>query len=186
MKRSTVFITITTAAIALFFSCNKWSDPASVNDPRLTNPYCNDPDAVNYNWGFPGKPDNSVCFYPSDVFNGTYVFTDSVYIASSGLFIATQAETLYVTKQNKTNLTIAGLCSSTNVVNITAHSDFNATVDTLVGDSTTISRGQLLCRPSDTISGTFSYSRIDSLLHISFQVSSDTGVTIHTGKAKKI
>lgn len=186
MKRNSFFTILVVAAVVAFFSCNKWSDPAPVTDPRLTNPYCNDPDAVNYNWGFPGKPDNSICFYPSDIFNGTYVFTDSVYLTASSLFIYTQTETLYVSKQSKTKLQILGLCSGGNVLNLTAHSDFTATIDTTVGDTTTINRGQLLCRTVDTVSGTFTYNRFDSLLHVSFQVVNDTGTTTHLGKGRKI
>lgn len=186
MKRVTFVVTLITTGIVLFFSCKKWTDPAPVNDPRLTNPYCNDPDAVNYNWGFPGKPDNTICFYPSDIFNGNYLFTDSVYLTSSGLFIYAQQETLYVSKQNKTQLLISGLCSNGNSLHVTAHPDFIATIDTTLGDTTSINRGQMLCRPQDTVSGTFTYSRIDSLLHISFQVINDTGITTHIGKAKKI
>ncbi len=167
-------------------SCNKWSDPTPVTDPRLTNPYCNDPDAVNYNWGFPGKPDNTICFYPSDIFNGTYLFTDSVYLTSSNLFIYTQTETLYVSKQSKTKLLITGLCSGGNSLSLTAHSDFTATIDTTVGDTTIINRGQLLCRTVDTATGTFTYNRFDSLLHVSFQVINDTGTTTHIGKGRKL
>lgn len=170
----------------MLFSCNKWADPAPVTDPRLTNPYCNDPEAVNYNWGFPGKPDNTICFFPSDIFSGTYLFIDSVYLAASGLFIYTQAETLQVSKQSKTELLISGLCSNGNTLRVTAHSDFTATIDTTAGDTTTLNRGQLLCRTQDTASGTFTYSRIDSLLHIQFQVVNDTGITTHMGKARKI
>lgn len=186
MKLTSVAISIVVAGFVFFFSCKKWTDPAPVTDPRLTNPYCNDPDAVNYNWGFPGKPDNTICFYPSDIFNGTYLFVDSVYLTSSGLFISTQTETLQVSKQSKTALFISGLCSNGNILRVTAHADFTATIDTTAGDTTTYNRGQLLCRTQDTASGTFTYSRIDSQLHIQFQVVNDTGMTTHIGRAKKI
>ena len=48
-------------------------------------------------------------------------------------------------------------------------------------------RGQMLCRPQDTVNGIIAKDRIvDSLLHITFQVVSDTGITSHIGNAKKI
>ena len=166
-------------------SCKKWVDPAPTTDPRLNNPYCNDPEAVNYNWGFPGKPDNSLCFFPSDIFNGTYTFVDSVYQASTGFFILTQTQTLNVVKRSQNKLEVFGLCGTGSLF-ITAHSNFIATIDTTVGDTTIFNRGQLLCRTQDTASGTITYNRIDSLLHISITVVSDTGITTHTGKAKKI
>lgn len=166
-------------------ACKKWADPAPTSDPRINNPYCNDPEAVNYNWGFPGVPDNTKCFFPSDIFNGTYQFTDSVYQASTGFFIFTQQQTLQVVKRSQNKLEVFGLCGTGSLF-ITAHRNFIATIDTTVGDTSIINRGQLLCRTQDTASGTITYNRIDSLLHISITVVSDTGITIHTGKAKKI
>ena len=189
MKPSNFTILLLIAGTLVCFSCKKWTDPAPTTDPRITNPYCNDPDAVNYNWGFPGRPDNSICFFPSDIFNGTYLFTDSVYLASgvnTGLFVLTQQQTLQVIKRSQTKLEVIGFCSSGNSLFVTAHSTFVATIDTTVGDTSIINKGQLLCRTVDTASGTITYSRVDSLLHISIQVVSDTGITTHIGKAKKI
>ena len=148
---------------AVFYSCKKWTDPAPTNDPRLTNPYCNDPNAVNYNWGFPGKPDNTLCYYPTDLFKGTYEYIDSVYIASSALFIYSKVETLTVYARSQTQLTVFGLCDAPDSLLLHASSNFIATVDSLVGDTLTV-RGQTMCRIQDTINGTITYSRIDSLL----------------------
>src|SRR4051812_10618768 len=72
--------------LALFMACKKDADPSAPRPGALdTTFYCNDPDAVNYNWGFPGTPDNSKCYYPSDIYAGTYSFTDSVYNIDNSL-----------------------------------------------------------------------------------------------------
>src|SRR5579872_3418748 len=76
-------------------SCSKYKDTKATADPRLTNPYCNDTNAVNYNWGFPGKPDSTVCFYPTDVFKGIYTFNDSIFLQPLGIFV--RADTFLLT-----------------------------------------------------------------------------------------
>lgn len=174
------------AASVAVFSCAKWKDPAPVNDPRLTNPYCNDPNAVNYNWNFPGKPDNTTCFYPTDLFAGDYVFVDSVYLTSTFTYLMAQTETLHVSKVSQTQLSVMGLCANGNTIHLTADKSYNATIDSVVGDSVT-ARGQLLCRNADTVNGTITKDRlVDSVLHINLQVISDTGITTHIGNAKRI
>ena len=186
MKNLFSILTILAVGAILCYSCAKWKDPAPTTDPRLTNPYCNDPNAVNYNWGFPGKPDNTICFYPTDVFVGDYVFTDSVYLNPNFTFVQSQVETLHIARNSQTQMTVTGFCSNGNTIHLTCDKSYNATVDTTLGDSVT-NRGQPLCRLVDTVNGTIAKDRIvDSLLHINFQVISDTGSTTHIGNAKKI
>ncbi len=186
---SFVVIMLGVGALTLF-SCAKWKDPAPITDPRLTNPYCNDPDAVNYNRGFPGKPDNSICFYPTDLFKGVYLFKDSVY--RDTLFIS--ADSFYLTiepQQNShTKMLVSGMCRGGDPLIMTAGASFIATLDTTIGDTTTLNLGQFLCRSADTIAGTITKPVTDTniqfpTLLINFKVASDTGVTTHIGKAKK-
>jgi hypothetical protein len=155
-------------------------------DPRLTQLYCNDPDAVNFNWNFPGTPDSSVCFYPTDVFAGTYELKDSVYFDSSHLFI--QANTFYITiqKHTKTKMAILGLCLNGGSVLLTARPNFSATLDTMVGDSTSKIMGQRICDLADTINGSLSKDQLnDSIIYFSLRISSDSGlITNHIGRAK--
>ena len=174
----------------MLHSCAKWKDPAPVTDPRLINPYCNDPDAVNYNRGFPGKPDNSVCFYPTDIFKGVYLFKDSVY--RDTLFIS--ADSFYLTiepqKGSRTKMLVTGMCAGSTPLTMTAGASFVATLDTTVGDTTTLVLGQYMCRTQDTIAGTITKPVTDTnvqfpTLLIYFKVASDTGATMHIGKAKK-
>lgn len=170
---------------AMVGSCKKWQDAAPVDDPRLTNPYCNDVDAVNYNWGFPGKPDNTKCFYPTDLFIGTYVFTDSVYLTTTGDFLYAQPETLQVYSISKSKIALLGFCGGNDSLFMTAGKDYVANMDTLVGDTLT-ARGQLWCRNLDTVFGNLTINRLDSLLGINFTVVSDTAITNHYGRAKKL
>ncbi len=176
------------AGLTGLHSCKKWVDPKAVTDPRLTNPYCNDPNAVNYNWGFPGKPDNTICFYPTDEFKGQYVFIDSVYSMSGstdGNFLYAIIDTLHIYARSDTTMVIYGFCNPYDSMRLHARGlTFTATVDTTVGDSLTTTQGQLFCRIQDTVNGTIFYSRADSMLHINFTVTSDTGLSAHIGKGK--
>jgi hypothetical protein len=163
----------------LFFSCAKWVDKKAV-DPHLTNPYCNDPRAVNYNWGFPGRPDDSVCFFPDDLFKGKYIYQDSIYLPDN-TYLFSRAETLSIYGLSDTLIGMVGMCPSlTDTLKLSAATTYIATVDTVVG------YGQLACRPLDTLAGTLTklyYN--DTVMLVYFTVNSDTGITIHKGQAYK-
>jgi len=166
-------------------SCNKWKDKKAVNDPRLTNPYCNDPNAVNYNVGFPGKPDNTICIYPTDLFRGTYLVKDSIY-KDDTLFIRADSFLMTIQALSQTKLSMTGFCPSGSSLSMTAGISYIATIDTNVGDTTTRSIGQTFCRIQDTITGTLTRDLVDTTkLRINFQVVSDTGVTSYLGHAMK-
>ena len=70
-------VVISVFSILMFFSCKKYKDPSPITDPRIKNHYCNDPSAVNSNWDFPGIADNTVCIYPSDIFEGNFKLYDT-------------------------------------------------------------------------------------------------------------
>ena len=169
-------------------SCAKYKDPPHQKDPS-TSPYCNDPNAVNYNWGFPGIQDSSVCLYLVDLFKGKYVFIDSVTQVSTGYYIFNQVDTLHIYALSSTQLAVTGFCSNPfDTVKFQAYvsSAYVATTDTIVGDSLT-NQGQVLCRLLDTINGTMtSFFSDTGVLQISFTVYSDTGATTHFGHAQKI
>jgi hypothetical protein len=175
------------AASVLVFSCSKYKDKAPTTDPRLTNPYCNDPEAVNYNVGFPGKPDNSVCIYAADQFKGTYIVKDSTVVESTGLLVGADSFLLYINPNNgsKSKINVAGFCS-TGSLGFTSGRTLTATGDTTVGDTTTMHQGQLFCRTQDTVTGTISLDPIDNkLLHISLQIVNDTGILLLVGDGRK-
>jgi hypothetical protein len=180
-----VIITLTVWSCILF-SCEKYHDPApqTIIYPH-GQVYCNDPTAVNYNWGFPGNIDNTICFFPTDVFKGNYLYRDSVY-RDDTLFI--RADSFYLTFApiSHQKMTVSGFCSNGNKLTLTAGLTYVATIDTLEGDSLTINYGQVMCRSQDTVAGSITRDLIDSaLVHISFVVASDTGVTTHYGSARK-
>jgi hypothetical protein len=166
----------------VLFSCQKWQDNLSNGDPRLTHPYCNDPAAVNYNWGFPGKPDSTTCYYPTDVFKGNYLYNDSVYLPDDSLAYVKQY-TLQVNALDYTKMTVIGFCGS-NHLSFTAGKYAIATADT------NAVKGQTFCRTLDTLSGTLTHItniKGDTIwMGINFTVVSDTGSTTHKGTARKI
>lgn len=162
--------------ILLVASCKKYMDEPGKNDPRLSRKYCNDPEAVNFNRDFPGTEDNSVCYYPSDAFKGSYRFTDSIYIGSDTIL---RPLTISITAQSKTKFSLTGLCDgSPTPVTFTATRVLRASVDT------TIVEGQALCRPKDTVSGYIIQPLSDSTqIHFYLTVVSDTGTARHEGTA---
>jgi len=174
--------------ITLLASCKKWKDEKGPTDPRLSRKYCNDPEAVNYNWDFPGTPDNTVCFYPADGFKGKYGFIDSVFNAADNKFIKAINYTLYFGPRGKQKFAVSGFCSNTDSVFFTSNRYYKSLGDTTVryNVDTATGAGQLFCRVQDTLTG--SIDRIgtnDSFFNISLRVVSDTGITLHTGTAVK-
>ena len=184
MRYLSTSISLLLLVVVVALSCKKWVDPAPVDDPRLTNPYCNDPEAVNYNWGFPGKPDNTVCFYPSDVFAGSYMLHDTV--SKDDLFISADSMPLTIVKLSKRGIRLEGLCPAGEKLLASAGAQYFATLDTTVGDSLTLYPGQFFCRNQDTVTGYLYRDKVDSsLMYLEFSVRSDTGTTRHRGRARK-
>jgi hypothetical protein len=165
----------------LLFACKKSSTNTPVSDSRLDRPYCNDPEAVNYNWDFPGTPDNTTCFYPTEVFSSAYSYNDSVYF-KDGTFLYANPLTLHLYPLDKTKLFVTGFCGGSNdTLWFTADRYYRALLDT------TIDNGQPLCDIKDTATGTIIQSKTDStLLQVNFTVVSDSdNVYFHRGTAIK-
>ncbi len=181
------FLFILFMALVLFFgACQKWTDPPPKTDPRLDSPYCNDPAAVNYNWGFPGRPDDSVCYYPADMYKGTYVFKDSIYL-SNNVFSYTynNADTfLYMYSLSKNKMGVVGFCPNGDTLYFTVDRGLHATVDTGLN----LGIGQMFCSIADTASGTIALDITDSSNRryiVNIIVASDTGTNFHRGFAIK-
>jgi len=180
--------------IVLFFSsCEKWTDPNPDSDPRQDERrYCNDPEAVNYNWGFPGIADSTVCYYPADLFKGSYRFTDSIYSISDVFDSANSHKTyqIEIIPNGKTTLRIAGFCATKNLIfSADRISEIAYADSTYMLNDTTKAYGQPFCRTQDTLSGTITKSTLDSLSHdlqIDWKVISDTGINYHRGTAIKL
>lgn len=171
-------ILITTVALT---ACQKYTDTPGVDDPRLHgHKYCNTPDAVNYNWDFPGDADSTVCFFPSDVFKGHYSFVDSIYNSDGTALLRQDTLQLNISPLSRTAISLQGFCGTAGGVRLTATRTFRAQVDTLIPN------GQALCRPLDTLSGTITTAATDTAhLRFTFTVVSDTGSTQHRGTARR-
>ena len=167
----------------LFISCSKMQD-GDVKDNLFDRPYCNDPDAVNYNRDFPGTPDNTTCFYPKDLFAGTYLFKDTVYNADYERDTILDYNITIVAKNN-TLLKLAGFCGQDSVTLI-ADRYYKATVDSTTFQDSTKIAGQLLCRNTDTLSGIITTDEADSnKIRFIWAIASDTGLNYHSGTAIK-
>lgn len=168
-----------------FSACEKWKDATPPDNPALNKPYCNDPEAVNYNWDFPGRPDSTACIYPSDVFLGTYSYRDSLYRIDGSFDSAGSQITYLLTfhRLDRKRLAVTGWCGGTDSIHLTANRYFKSSADT----TASVGTGQLFCRVLDTLSGSVShkYPGNDSFLLVNFQVVSDTGTIMHRGTAVK-
>lgn len=159
--------------ILLFaLSCKPYKDPDPIKDPRLTNPYCNDPAAINYNWEFPGVPDNTTCIFPSDVFEGNYIWYDSTQDENLNI-LAFDSTFVNVAKVDTTRLTLSGKCNYN--LSLTADRFLNIVIDSLHGD------GQQFCQTNDTIIGTglkIGFADTTSFT-MNYIIVSDTGSSFH-------
>jgi hypothetical protein len=177
MFRKKIALGLPVLLIVLMVSCKKYVDKPGATDPRLDRPYCNDPEAVNFNWDFPGKPDNSICVYPADVFVGNYDYYDSVYDANNVL-VKEQTFALAITASSHFKIQVAGFCP-TGAITFTAGRRLRADADS------TVPGGQILCRDVDTLAGSFYKEQINAEVPILFNltVTSDTGLNVHRGRA---
>ena len=172
--------------VFVFSSCQKWEDPPEIEDDRLTNPYCNDPEAVNYNWDFPGIPDSSTCFFPTEVFHGRFIFVDSIYTTEYeyDTFFTYNIE---LERKSKTHFVLKGFCGAGGTdFEFTANRYYRASADSLMLPDSSLIKGQIACRPLDTLNGSIVKDPTDNnRLLINFTVYSDTGTFLHVGSAIK-
>jgi hypothetical protein len=178
------FLLVLTVAGSLlsFSACQPTDYTATAPDTLNTRFYCNDPEAVNYNWGFPGRPDSSICRYPSDYFSGTFSYFDSIYLADGKFDSAGSLRRYMLSLQgiNRRQFSVSGFCAGGSLL-LTGSRYFTASFDT------TTLRGQPFCRMQDTISGTITRRLEDTTrLRISFTVVSDTGTATHRGTAYRV
>ena len=173
----------------LVMSCTKDAGPKT--DARLSKLYCNDPQAVNYNWDFPGKPDNTLCFFPVDVFRGTYTFYDSVYDEDFQRNDSAYYD-IKLIALDKSKFAITGMCNKgvwteSDTIPFTADRFYKATVDsTTLTDSVKLKGWLSTCKVSDTVNGFIMKDKADTnLLHINLTFFTPHGPTYHIGTARK-
>jgi len=171
--------------LLVFYACTKYKDPPATGlDPRLTNHYCNDPDAINYNWNFPGIADSTTCFYPVDSFKGTWNFYDTVYLPSGDTASISMKQLVFTPTEDsvKAHLAITGWCGNGSAIYVTANKYYRADVDTIPGGAF----GQYLCGGTDTLNGYFMRNTDDTLqrsMKVDLTINSSEGVTYHRGTA---
>ncbi|WP_162903193.1 hypothetical protein [Taibaiella koreensis] len=166
---------------AFFYACSKYKDPPPgvPNDELKKRHYCNDPLAVNYNWGFPGTPDSTICTYPVDSFLGAWVLTDTAFFPD-GTVQGSQTRNLVFTSTEDTvkrHLSVSGWCGNTMPFLVTADKYKKAVVDTLLVGSP----GQYICNNTDTLSGGLRQGN-DTLL-IDFTITNAGSTLYHKGVA---
>ncbi|MBU3676067.1 MAG: hypothetical protein FGM54_02660 [Chitinophagaceae bacterium] len=165
--------------LVLILGCKRYTDPNPISDDRIKNPYCNDPSAVNYNWGFPGKPDNSVCIYPSAVFAGNFLVNDTVW-GPNQVVLQTQAFPLQIIALDTVRMQLLGFCDTAKH-SARANRFLRFTTDTLIGF------GQTYCAGKDTLQviGTQTNLFDTSGFDIEYILNTDTGMVYHKGRANK-
>ncbi len=166
MRQSILFILLFAAA------CKPYQDPDPITDPRINNPYCNVPSAINYNWGFPGIPDNSTCIYAADLFQGNYIWRDTIR-DGNGAAISFDSVFATVTKIDSNRLNISGRCGYD--LKLTADRFLNIVIDSLDGN------GQKFCSPTDTIIGSglkISFSDTTNFI-LNYRIESDSVISTH-------
>lgn len=92
-KWGTIGATGILATLLCLTACNKEDKKGEDVTDKLKNKYCNIPGAINYNWNFPGIEDNSICYFATDYYEGTWKLTDSVRLEDS-TFV--RVDTLYL------------------------------------------------------------------------------------------
>jgi hypothetical protein len=141
------FILLLFCFFAVFFSsCKPYKDPAPIITNVLTTHYCNNPKAVNYNWGFPGVADDAICFFPADLFVGQYTYYDSILDVGSSLYLPFDTVDITIAKLTDSTIHILGQCVT---VPLSAKASKNYR---FALDSTTY-LGQVFCGGGDTING---------------------------------
>lgn len=184
-KTKLVFILFTLTAI-VFYACKKYVEPPPATlDPRLTNHYCNDPLAINYNWNFPGIEDSSICIYPVDSFKGAWLFHDTIYLQSGDTESVQLRQLVFTSTEDttKTHLAVTGWCSGNTPFFVTANRYNRADVDTFPGGPF----GQYLCTQTDTLNGNINKNTGDpNTMKVDFTISSPEGIKYHRGTAVRM
>lgn len=188
-KLQIILLCLSGIAGLCFMACKKYTDPTKP-DITLTNHYCNDPLAANYNHGFPGIPDNSVCVYANELFTGNWQFVDSIFRPDAS-FYRTQTLSLNFSPfpqsvdTLRVRLNVSGLCpGGSTILQLTANRFGLALTDTILPN---VPGGQLFCSTSDTVSGYFRRTSDTLRTTMSIYLTEQNGVDTfyHRGLATK-
>ncbi len=175
----TLLILFAIMGMLLIQNCKKYTDPPIIKIDTFTSKYCNIPTAVNYNWGFPGNIDNSICVFPADVYVGSYTFYDSLQDAN-GIYLPNDTFNLNILKNTDTTLFIQGLCANAIQLNARAYKNLRLTLDS------TNNKGQAFCSSADTINGLGILKNYgDSTFSFTYNVYTPAALELHKGTVTK-
>ncbi len=88
--------------------------------------------AVNYNWGFPGTPSDSVCIFPSDVLEGTYTLIDSSFDIDDSFLNAQTYSNARLDKVAKNYISLKNYCTDSLLLLLTVY--LQISTDTIDGN----------------------------------------------------
>ncbi len=171
--------------IFAFASCTKGEDTASPDiSDLLTNRYCNNPNAVNYNWNFPGIEDNATCFFSYYFYEGDWIFIDTIRRSDSSIV---GVETYYLNFEkiipdtSESLMAMSGWCSSASLI---IHVDrfYFARTDSFDNNG----GWQKMCSNSDSIFVQMRKDIVDTTaLDINIQEVKNNETFFHRGKGKR-
>lgn len=145
-----------------FISCDRYEDKTLQDwDDQDNSYYCNQADAINYNWGFPGLINDSICIFPNEVFEGTWYLTDTIFNDTLGI---EQIQERWVTIDWVADDTISyklkmmGFCEEDQPL----YFDANRFMLANIVDDLEDTNGQLYCDLTSSISGNIRKDNIDS------------------------
>jgi hypothetical protein len=171
-------------SVVVLFACKKYTDPTSPAIDLGDRKYCNDPRAVNYNWGFPGKADKTTCIFAVDSFLGTWSFKDYVLLPSGDTDQIILRNLTFTSTEDTvlTHLAVTGWCGGNTPFYVTANNYGKLTVDTFPGSAL----GQFLCGTADTINGTLNKANyLRDTMKVEITVNNAIGIKYHKGLAIK-
>jgi hypothetical protein len=166
---------IITIILLIAPSCKRYKDPTPITTDKLTQHFCNNPKAVNYNWGFPGIADSTLCFFPADLFIGNYTYYDSLLDDANGIYLPFDTMDVTIAKINDSSIQLIGLCLAT-PFSAKATKNYRFTIDS------TTAFGQVFCSNADTMNGTgIKVQFNDTNFVYNYQLVNNGKTTMHKG-----
>jgi hypothetical protein len=166
---------LTMVLAIVFWGCKKYTDPSPNPINNFTSHYCNNPKAVNYNWGFPGIEDNSICIFPADLFAGNYTYYDSILDVVNQIYIPYDTMDITINKLTDSTMTIVGQCAATQLT-ARATKNYRFSLDS------TSDKGQTYCTINDTISGAGIKQQFnDTIFKYNYTISNNDIIQEHKG-----
>ncbi len=151
IKNKYILAPLLLGLVSFFASCEKHEDKP-IKDWDGEGFYCNDPEAVNYNWGFPGNINDSLCIYPTDLFVGDWILTDTVFNDTFAIVEIQERTISFVNKSDDSMshlMELQGYCNNNTPIVLQANRFMLASLVDLIEDDL----GQLGCDGESILTG---------------------------------